>query len=211
MEITYLGHSAFRLRGKDVTVVTDPFPPSFGLSMGAVKADVVTVSHNSPNHNFLDGVGNGARAVRGPGEYEVAGVLIAGVATAQEPRKGPTNTAYVLRFDELAICHLGDLDDKLTDNQVEALGSIDVLLIPVGGGKALGAGPAAEVVSQLGPSLVIPMHYRVEGGTLGGLDPVDLFCREMGSKEWVPEPKLTVTRGSLPSSAKVTVLEARGT
>lgn len=209
MEILYLGHSAFRLRGKDVTVVTDPFPPAIGFSMGKPAADVVTVSHRSPNHSFVQGIGNEPRVVEGPGEYEVADVLIAGVATGMEPARGPTNTAYVLRFEDVAVCHLGDLRDKLTDAQVEEIGSIDVLLIPTGGGSIIGPTEAAEVVHQLEPSLVIPMHYRIDGVKVDGLEPVDTFCREMGSKEFVPEQKVTVTRGSLPSEVRVVVLENR--
>jgi L-ascorbate metabolism protein UlaG (beta-lactamase superfamily) len=209
LEIAFLGHSAFRLRGKDVTVVTDPYPPTIGFSMGKVTADIVSVSHNSPNHSYVAGVGNDPRRVNGPGEYEIADVLIAGVATSTEPRNGPTNTAYVFRFDDLAICHLGDLHAKLTDAQVEGIGSIDILFIPVGGGGALEPSEAAEIISQLDPSIIVPMHYRLQGGTVEGLQPVDLFCREMGSKDWTPEPKLTVSRSSLPTEGRVVVLEQR--
>lgn len=177
--------------------------------MGKPGADIVTVSHRTPNHAFTEGVANGPRVIEGPGEYEVADVLIAGIATSTGAGNHASNTAYVLRFDDLAVCHLGDVQAKLTDKQVEELGSIDVLLVPVGGGKALGPSSAAEVVSQLEPSLIVPMHYRLEGGPVDGLEPVDLFCREMGSKEWVAEPKLVVTRGSLPQAVRVVVLENR--
>ena len=187
--------------------MTDPFPPAIGFSMGKVAADIVTVSHSSPNHSFAEGVGGEPRVVEGPGEYEIADVLIAGVATAEEPENGPTNTAYVVRFDDLAICHLGDLRDKLTDKQVEDIGSIDVLLLPVGAGGALGPSKAAEVVAQLEPSLVIPMHYRLNGGTVEGLEKVDSFIREMGSKEFAPQSKLSVTKSSLPPDLAVVVLE----
>jgi L-ascorbate metabolism protein UlaG (beta-lactamase superfamily) len=209
LEVTYLGHSAFRLRGKEVTIVTDPFPPSPGFSMGKPSADIVTISHKSPHHSFREGVGNSPHFVDGPGEYEVSDVLIAGVATTTEPGRGAINTAYVMRFDDLAVCHLGDVTDKLSDNQVEEIGSIDVLLIPAGGGKALGPTDAAEVVSQLDPSVVIPMHYRLNGGAVVGLEPVDLFCREMGLKEFTAEPKLTLTKSSLSQEIRVVVLEQR--
>lgn len=175
--------------------------------MGKVAADIVTVSHSSPNHSFTAGIGGEPRVVEGPGEYEIADVLIAGVATAEEPENGPTNTAYVVRFDDLAICHLGDLRNKLTDKQVEDIGSIDVLLVPVGAGGALGPSKAAEVVAQLEPSLVIPMHYRFNGGTVEGLEKVDPFVREMGSKEFVPQPKLSITKTTLPPDLAVVVLE----
>lgn len=209
MEITYLGHSAFRLRGKDVTVVTDPYPPALGISMGKPQANIVTVSHGSANHAFLDGVGGDPRVISGPGEYEVQDILIAGVATASEPGTGPVNTAYVFRFDDLIVCHLGDINTKLNDAEVEAIGNINVLLIPVGGGGALGPTQAAEAINQLAPSIVVPMHYRLDGGTVDGLEPVEHFCREVGLKEIVPEPKLSATKNSLPSEVRVVVLENR--
>ncbi len=209
MEITYLGHSAFRLRGKEVTVVTDPFPPDIGLDMGQVSADIVTVSHASPNHCYIRGVTGGPRVVDGPGEYEIAEVLIAGVATESAPAKGPVNTAYVIRVDDLAVCHLGDLAARLTDSQVEGIGDIDVLMIPVGGDGTLPPTVAAEVVAQLDPGIVIPMHYNLGQLSAGNLAPVDHFIREMGSKEFVPEPKLSVTRSSVPSEVKVAVLQTK--
>lgn len=177
--------------------------------MGKVAADIVTVSHKSANHSYVEGVSNEPRVVNGPGEYEIADVLIHGVATATEPRNGAVNTAYVLRFDDLTVCHLGDVREKLSDKQVEEIGSIDALLVPVGGGRALTPARAAEVVHQLGPSVVIPMHYRLSGGPVPELDPVDLFCREMGSKEWSAEPKLSLTRSSLPAEPRLVVLENR--
>jgi L-ascorbate metabolism protein UlaG (beta-lactamase superfamily) len=209
LEITFLGHSAFRLRGKEVTVVTDPYPPEIGFPLARLSADLVTISHNSPNHSYVKGVANDPKVVSGPGEYEIAGVLIAGVATALEPKKGPVNTAYVMRFEDVTVCHLGDLRGPLHDNQVEELGNIDILLLPVGGGKALGPSAAAEVVAQLSPAVIIPMHYRVDGSTVDSLTSVDAFCREMGAKDWSPELKLTVSRSSLPSEPRVAVLEQR--
>lgn len=210
MEITYFGHSAFRVRGKEVAIVTDPDPTTTG-PLEKLHADVVTISHHDPQRDFaVDGEG-GPRIVDGPGEYEVADILIAGVATAAQPEVGPLNTAYVFRLDDVVVCHLGDLKTKLTDTQVEELGSIDVLFIPVGGGEALGSAQAAEVVAQLDPSLVVPMHYRLNGSSApaGSLEPVDVFCREMGSKEFVAESKLTVTKSSLPPEVRVVVLESK--
>jgi L-ascorbate metabolism protein UlaG (beta-lactamase superfamily) len=177
--------------------------------MGRIVADIVTVSHNSPNHSFVAGVGNEPRLVDGPGEYEIADILIHGVATTTEPKNGALNTAYVFRFDDLTVCHLGDVREKLSDQQVEDIGSIDVLLVPVGGGRALTPARAAEVVHQLGPQVVIPMHYHLTGGPVPDLDPVDLFCREMGSKEWSAEPKAQFTRNSLPAEPRLVVLENR--
>ena len=97
----------------------------------------------------------------------------------------------------------------MTDQQIEDIGSIDVLLLPVGGGGALNPSEAAEVVTQLEPAIVIPMHYRLDGAAVEGLLPLDNFCREMGSKDLTPEPKLSVTRSSLPSEVRIVVLENR--
>lgn len=191
-----------------MTVVTDPFPPGTDRGMGKLEADVVTVSHDDPNHNNVGAVGGAARAVQGPGEYEVADILIAGVATESEPMTGPTNTAYVLRFDDIAVCHLGGLRSKLDAKQIEEIGNVDVLLVPVGGNGFVGPAAAAEVVHQLEPRVVIPMEYRIDGGQ-SDLEPVDHFLREMGSKEFTTEPKLTVSRNSLPPELRVVVLESR--
>jgi L-ascorbate metabolism protein UlaG (beta-lactamase superfamily) len=197
LEITYLGDSSFRLRGKDIAVLTDP------PQAGKLSADVITVSRTGIDEDSLPT----GHVLRGPGEYEVAGVLIAGVATSRQPDRGATNTAYVLRFDDLAVCHLGHLRQPLTDNQVEELGSIDVLMVPAGG-DGLTPAQAAEVVAQLEPMLVIPMSYRVNGAG-EGMESVDHFCREMGVKEVTPEPKLNVSRGSLGQTVRVVVLEPK--
>jgi L-ascorbate metabolism protein UlaG (beta-lactamase superfamily) len=204
-----MGHSAFRLRGKDVTIVTDPFSPDAGLSMGKVAADIVTVSHKGPSAAHVQGVANVTRVIDGPGEYEVGGVLITGVATDSEPMKGARNTVYVMRLEDISVCHLGGLRAKLSNQQIEELGEVDVLLIPAGGGDALGPDQAAQVVAQVEPTLVIPMHFHLDGNESNGLEPVDTFMREMGSKEFIREPKLNVTRTSLGSDPKVSVLEQR--
>lgn len=217
MEIAYVGHSCFRIRGRDATsIVTDPFPPSHGYSMGRVNAAIVTISHDQPCHNYMQGVSGSPRVVNGPGEYEIADVLVTGVQTRQRERSkngsavpGRPNTAYVLDFDDMRLCHLGDLGHKLTDDQIEALGSIDVLLVPVGGEETIGAGHAAEVVSQLEPKVVVPMHYQIEGTGSDSLESLDRFIREMGGKSFTPQPKLSVTKSALTSEVQIVVLEPR--
>lgn len=198
-------------------MVTDPYSPQRGgESMGKVAADIVTLSGPAVSATDIDQVvkqvAGEPRIVAGPGEYEIADVLIAGVATATEPGEGARNTAYVLRSEDLVVCHLGAPESKLSDKQVEAIGSIDVLLLPVGGGGSLGPDAASEVVSQLEPSVVVPMRYRSNGAAASGaaaLEPVDGFLRVMGTKEFVPEPKLSVTKSSLPADIRIVVLENR--
>lgn len=209
MEIVWLGHSSFRLRGREMTIITDPYDRTSGYSLGHVTADVVTVSHDAPDHSNVRGVSGDPRVIDGPGEYEVGGALITGVATKRESRKGATgerNTAYLIEFDDLTVCHLGDLGEILTPEQVEQMNSADVLLIPVGGNNTINAAQAAEVVSQIEARIVIPMHFKTAATTLD-LDPVSKFLREMGVADPKPQAKLVVGKGSLPEEPTVVLLE----
>ncbi len=215
MEITWLGHACFRLRGKEVTVITDPFGPQLGYNLGRVSAQIVTISHDHPGHNNAAAVGGDPYVVRGPGEYEVQDVLITAVAAYHDDERGKRlgrNTIYLLHIDDLAVCHLGDLGHLLTDHQREEIGDVDVLLAPVGGKNTINAVQAAEVISQVDPRIVIPMHYATAAteGKVEGLDPLEKFCREMGVEVVEPQPKLAVTRGSLPAEPQVITLSYRG-
>src|SRR5205085_3972802 len=182
MEISWLGHSCFQLRGRNVTLITDPFPPQPGYSLGKVNAPIVTISHNHAGHNYVQGVGGNPRVVRGPGEYEISDVLITGVASYHDNKRGQElgrNTIYVIHMDDVVICHLGDLGHTLQEEQLEEVADADVLLIPISGQNTLSAAQAAEVISQVEPHVVIPMHYHASTGAGDGPDALDKFCREM--------------------------------
>jgi L-ascorbate metabolism protein UlaG (beta-lactamase superfamily) len=216
MEISWLGHSCFLLRGKNVTLVTDPFSPQQGPSQGElprlskINASIVTVSHNHPGHNNVMTVGGNPRIVRGPGEYEISDVLITGVASYHDEKRGQQygrNTIYVIHIDEMIICHLGDLGHTLQEDQLEEVADADVLLIPIGGQHTINATQAAEVISQVEPRIVIPMHYRPTTGEAS--DPLDKFCREMGIETMNKQPKLSVTRSSLPTETQIVLLSPR--
>jgi L-ascorbate metabolism protein UlaG (beta-lactamase superfamily) len=212
MEITWLGHSCFRLRGKEAAVVTDPCDKTAGYSIGRPQADVVTVSHDHPTHSQTGAVAGTPRVVQGPGEFEIAGVLITGIPTYHDANKGEElgkNVAYVIEIDDVRICHLGDLGHVPTSEQAEELSGVDILLAPVGGGTTLDASAAAETVSLLGPKLVIPMHYKT-ATSKGELQPVDRFLKEMAAGETERQPKLSVTPSTLPAETKVLVLEPKG-
>src|SRR6266699_4938956 len=217
MEISWLGHSCFMLRGKNVTLIADPFSPQLGhpqgepLKLGKVNAPIVTISHNHPGHNFAEGVGGNPRVVRGPGEYEISDVLITGVASYHDNKRGAErgrNTIYVIHMDDLVICHLGDLGHTLQEEQLEEVADADILLIPIGGRTTLNGAQAAEVISQVEPHIIIPMHYYNEAPEAP--DPLDKFCREMGIEVINTQPKLTVTRNSLPAEPQVIILSQRG-
>ena len=208
MEISWLGHSCFRIKGRQVTVITDPYPPDLGYSLGKLTAQIVTVSHQHPSHSYVQAIGGGPKLVTGPGEYEINGVLITGIATFHDMERGQKkgkNTVYLIELDEVSVCHLGDLGHVLTAEQVEELGNVDVLLLPVGGVSTINAPLAAEVVRQLEPTAVVPMHYRTEASSRE-LEPVDRFLKEIGVKEIGSQPKLTLTHSSLPASTQVFVL-----
>ena len=211
MDVTWLGHGCFRLRGRSAAVVTDPYPPAIGLKLARMDADLVTVSHDHQNHNFTQVVRDGAYEIHGPGEYEVAGVSVIGVPTFHDADKGAThgrNTVYLIEIDDMRVCHLGDLGHKLDDAEAEAIASPDVLLVPVGGRTAMNAAQAAEVVRQLEPRYVVPMHYAIPGLKLE-LDTIDRFLKEMGVTTAEAQPKLTVQRSSGEYDTKVVVLEPK--
>jgi L-ascorbate metabolism protein UlaG (beta-lactamase superfamily) len=208
MEITWLGHSCFRIKGSHATIITDPYPPDLGYSLGKVTARVVTVSHPHPGHSYVKGIGDEPKVVTGPGEYEIGGVLIIGIPTFHDGARGKErgkNTAYLMEIDEVTVCHLGDLGHALTNEQTEAPENVDVLLIPVGGVSTINATTAAEVVRQIEPKIVIPMHYKTEA-LKRELEPVDRFLKEMGTREIEPQPKLSVTKQNLPLSMQVFLL-----
>ena len=212
MEISWLGHSCFRIKGRQTTIITDPYAPDLGYSLGKPTADIVTVSHQHPGHSYVKGVSGGPKLITGPGEYEIRGVLVIGVATfhdAEKGRKRGINTVYLMEVDEVSVCHLGDLGHVLTASQTEAMDNVDVLLLPVGGMSTINAPMAAEVVRQLEPKVVIPMHYKTPA-IKRELESVEKFFKEMGVKQLEPQPKLSLTRSSLPASTQVFLLDYGG-
>lgn len=211
MEINWLGHACFRIKGSRGVVITDPYSPQLGYSLGKQTARIVTVSHQHPGHSYVQGIEGEPKAVTRPGEYEIGGILIIGIATYHDTEKGAKrgkNTVYLIDIDGVAICHLGDLGHVLTAQQIEDISKIDVLLLPVGGVSTINAATAAEVVRQLEPKLVVPMHYKTP--QLDQLDPVEKFLREVGIAETKPQPKLNVTTSNLPESTQVFLLSYPG-
>jgi L-ascorbate metabolism protein UlaG (beta-lactamase superfamily) len=209
MEITWLGHSCFRIRAKEATVITDPADKSTGYSLGRPTADLVTISIDDPAHAYAGGVAGDPRVIDAPGEFEIAGASVVGVTTYRDKERGATagrNVAYVIELEDLRIAHLGGIGHVPTSDQLEEIGSVDILLVPVGGGESLDAPPAAETVSLLEPKLVIPMHYRTDVEK-AKLDELDRFLKEMGAKTTERHAKIAVTRSSLPEETQIVVLD----
>lgn len=209
IDITWLGHSCFSIKGKGATLITDPYDDSIGYTAGSPKAGIVTSSHPHPGHGSISGVSGEPKMIQGPGEYEVSGVFITGVATFHDSEGGKErgkNTAYLIEMDDIRLCHLGDLGHTLSAAQVEEIGAVDVLMVPVGGVSTIDAGAAAEVVRLLQPGIVVPMHYKTEALRFE-LEPVERFLKEMGVKAGAePQPKLSVTKTGLPEETQVVVL-----
>jgi L-ascorbate metabolism protein UlaG (beta-lactamase superfamily) len=213
MEITWYGHSCFRLTERGLaTVVTDPYDASIiGYEPLKLRADIVTVSHEAPGHSFISAVKGGPHIINGAGEYEIGSVFITGVQTDSNGKKAadrPRNTLYVFDYDGLNIAHLGDLRGVPTQAQIEALGNVHVALVPVGGGQALNAAKAAEVVSLIEPNIVIPMHYATSAVKIQ-LEELNKFLKEMGLNTHEAQPSLKVTKSSLPDETHVIVLECQ--
>ena len=209
MEITWLGHSCFRIKGAHATLITDPYSAGLGYSLGKPTARIVTVSHNHPGHCYSDGVGGQPKVVSQPGEYEINDVLIIGIATFHDGeggRKRGKNIVYLMEIDEVAVCHLGDLGHVLTNEQIEDIGNVDVLLLPVGGVSTINAPMAAEVVRQLEPKAIIPMHYKTPA-LKRELEPVDRFLKEIGAKQLTSQPKISISKSNLPATTQVFLLD----
>jgi L-ascorbate metabolism protein UlaG (beta-lactamase superfamily) len=211
MEINWYGHSCFRLTERGLaTVVTDPYDShSTGYEPLKLKADIVTISHAAPGHDFVSGVKGRSFTLSGPGEYEIGGVFITGVQTNGHGKRNsdePRNTLYVFDYNGVTVAHLGDIRRVPSQTEIEALGTVHIALVPVGGGGGLNAAKAAEVVSLLEPGIVIPMHYHTSASLIK-LAPLSKFLKEMGLGELESVDSLKVTRSSVPEETRVVVLK----
>jgi L-ascorbate metabolism protein UlaG (beta-lactamase superfamily) len=212
MEITWYGQTCFRLSERGLAnVVTDPCSPDVGFTFPKPRAHVVTVSHDDPACRYTSGVRGPFRLLDGPGEYEIGGVFIAGIATYADGRRGAArglNNVFTFDFGGLTVCHLGLLGHVPTQSQVENLGTVDILLTPVGGGGSLTSARASEVISLFEPGIVIPMYYKIKDldlklGTLKG------FLKEMGLEKLDAQEVLKVGKSSLSEETQVVILEPR--
>jgi L-ascorbate metabolism protein UlaG (beta-lactamase superfamily) len=209
MEITWYGHSCFRLMERGIaSIVTDPFDTSIGYAELNVRSDIVTISHDAPGHNAAHLVRKAQHILDRPGEYEIGGVFITGIATydtSKPPAETRPNIIFTFSFNGITVGHLGDLSHVPAQAQIEDLGTIDVLLVPVGGGGALNSAQASEVISLIEPTIVVPMHYKTPACLLN-LDPLDKFLKEMGVAEYEEQDVLRVRAGALAEETQIVVL-----
>lgn len=205
MYITWLGQSCFKIQTKpqkdsdELTIVTDPYN-NIGFKLPRLTADIVTISHNHNDHNNKEAVGGNPFVIDQPGEYEVKNVFIYGLSgfhDKTEGRESGKNIIYKIRTEGLIITHLGDIGHQLDNGLAEKLKETDILMIPVGGNFTIGAKQAAEIVNQIEPKIVIPMHYKIPGLNIK-LDPVDDFLKEMGIGKQETTEKLKINKKDLP-------------
>ncbi len=210
MKITWHGHSCFRLSSRGLaTVVTDPYDEKVvGYGSLSLRGQLVSISQDSPAYNNAGAVKSMQRVINGPGEYEIGKVFITAVRTNGTKRKEDElrNTLYVFDYEGVSVAHLGNLNRVPSQSQVEALGTVNVALVPVGGGGGLNAAKAAEVISLLEPGIVIPMHYGTPKCKIK-LDPLSKFIKEMGLGTIKPVEELSATPSSIPTETQVVVLE----
>ncbi len=202
VEITWLGRNCFRLKGRDGVVLTDPCPPDSGYVIGKQPANIVTISNrDDPGYSFREGLAADTHVLDAPGEYEMGGILVTGIATKR--LDGGRNVIFVLEIDGIRIGHLG-----LASTQgIDEIKDVDVLLFPAGGMNSLGGPGAADVMTKLDPRAAIPMNYKTEVET-SDLQPLETFLKEVGSKP-EPLPKVQYSRTQLPQDMTIVVLEPK--
>ena len=219
MKITWAGQACFQIsvsnsKNHSADIVIDPFS-DIGLKMPNFEADVLLVTHDHKDHNKTKAVkpsGTDKKPpfiIEGPGEYEVKGVFIQGIASFHDDVEGKergSNTIYIIEAEDMRICHLGDLGQKqLTNEQLEKMGTVDILMIPVGGVYTIDGSEATKIIGQLEPKMVIPMHYALEKLTIK-LEDESKFLKAMGKKDIVAVDKLTIKSSALPEGELQVVL-----
>lgn len=188
MQIQWFGQSCFKLQTKyqdqDITIITDPVGEKYGIKMGKHHADIVTISHQQDDHNNLDVIKDDPFVIDHPGEYETKGIFVYGIPGYHDDKQGAErglNTMYYIKAEEMHILHLGDIGHTLTDDQLDRISKVDILFIPVGGTYTVNADKAIEIIGQLEPRIVIPMHYDIPGLKLSNpIDPVEKFIKASG-------------------------------
>ena len=202
MTISWYGHSCFKItnQGGHLTIITDPFDKGIGLIPPRSNADIVTISHDHYDHNNIKAISGNPFIINNPGEYEIKGIRIIGCSSFHDKKQGQEkglNTIYLIEIDKIRICHLGDFgQERLTDEQLEAIGQVDILIIPIGGTFTLNAQEAIKVAEQLEPHLIIPMHYKLAGLKIDLAGLIE-FLKEMGLNKKPAVDKLTVKKKDL--------------
>lgn len=216
VDIWWYGQACFKIKGKSASLVCDPYSSDFtGLKSLKLDANIVCITHSHQDHNSADVVsgveeGTSPFVISGPGEYEISGVNIVGINSFHDDKQGAErgkNTIYLITVDDVNIVHLGDLGQKkLTQEQIEELSVCDVLLIPVGGVYTIEAKDVPDIIAQIEPKVIVPMHYKIEGLKFD-LASVEGFLKVMGKENIEAQNKLSVSQDKLPEEPEIVLLE----
>lgn len=179
MIITWYGQSCFKVQTKDISFYIDPFDKSIGLRPPQGSADLVMISHEHYDHNNVQAFKDVGFLINTPGEYAVKGLNIIGIESSHGAEADVKNTIYTINAEDINLCHLGDLGEILSDEQLEKIGNVDILFIPVGEKFTLSVHDIAKVISAIEPKIIIPMHYKIEGLNID-LESIDKFIKEIG-------------------------------
>src|SRR4030043_155067 len=210
MKIKYLAHAAFLITSeKGTRIITDPYETSDGLKHSAIKetADIVTVNHEHGDHNNIAAVAGKPKIVKA--SEEVKGINIKAVATAHDDKGGSQrgkNTIFCFNVDGINVGHAGDLGHELTDDQVKAIGKVDVLMVPVGGFFTIDAATATKVCDQLKPKVIIPMHFKTEKLDFP-ISGVEAFLKDKNNATRSNDSEIEFKAGKLPAAAQIIVLK----
>ncbi|MFY9463327.1 MAG: MBL fold metallo-hydrolase [Candidatus Sungiibacteriota bacterium] len=209
MVITWYGQACFKIQSGDLVIAIDPFDKEIGFTPPRFRADVAMVTHGHHDHANLESLGGEPFAITGPGEYEVKGVLVRGIETFHDAARGRErglNTIYVIEVEGVRILHMGDFgEEKMREETLEAIGDIDILMIPVGGVYTIEGDAAAKIARQIESSIVIPMHYKIPGLKVP-LQGSEQFLKEMGVKDPGAQEKLTIKKKDIPEDGKTAVV-----
>ena len=211
MEITWYGQSCFKIKDKETSIVIDPFNPSIGLKLPRIlEANILLITHDHRDHNYKTGVTGNPYIIESPGEYEISEATITGIPAFHDNKQNQERekvTIYIIKFEGITICHLGDLGEDLTDEEIDKLGDIDILMVPVGGTFTVNGEEAAKIVGEIEPKIIIPMHYKIPDLNIK-LDSLDKFTQKITSKTETMD-KLKIKAGSLPQDQqKIIVLKS---
>ncbi len=210
MQIVFHGYSCFTIKGDSIEIVTDPFTDELGVVVPQLTADLVTVSHDHRNHCNTGIVSGSPKIFDWPGEYEYKDVSLKGVSTFHNKKDQDDrgeNISFVIVVDDIKICHLGSLGSKLTDKQLELLGDIDILMMPIGGETTIDPKKGVDVIEQIDPRIIIPMRYKLPGLTRE-LESVENFAKLLGHEVFETSQKLVTSKLKLPTdTAEFVVLE----
>ena len=209
MVIQWYGQSCFKITSGEFVLVVDPFGKEIGLTPPRFRSDVVLVSHTHYDHSNAESIAGEPFVVRGPGEYEVKGVFMEGFETYHDKVKGKErgmNTMYKIEIEGIKILHMGDFGEQAISNDIlEEIEDVDILMIPVGGKYTIDGGEAAKIVKQIEPRFVIPMHYKIPGLSVG-LDNADQFLKDMGAGKKESQDKLTLKKKDIGEDEKTEVI-----